>query len=167
MKLEKFLLIPLVLVILTWGYLFFVDQLVAGRISAIDSSNSQKTAGAEIIGVGTAISVQVTRPYIFGLLRLPVYAPVVGDISPMHSLFFLLLVAIAVLLTVILIIIERRSTNMVKTQFPGLGSNSNIWVRLGKALGIGVLFAFVAFIISGDGASLPLGLLVAYLEYRK
>ncbi|MBI3413071.1 MAG: hypothetical protein HY051_03260 [Candidatus Aenigmarchaeota archaeon] len=164
MRLEKFLLIPVILVILTWGYLFFVDQLVAGRISAVDSGNPQKSGSGEVIGLGTAVSVQVTRQYLFGLLRLPVYAAGIGDISSMHALFFLLLVAVAVLLTVMVIIIERRSLTMVRTQFPGSGS---VWVRFGKALGIGALFAFVAFIISGDGSSLPLGLLVAYLEYRQ
>lgn len=43
---------------------------------------------------------------------------------------------------------------------------SSTWKRLGKAIGIGALFAFVAFLISGDNSSLPLGLLVAYIEFR-
>ena len=56
---------------------------------------------------------------------------------------------------------------MVKFQASTVAFNkSGIWMRLAKAVGIGAIFAFVAFLISGDNSSLALGLLVAYLEFR-
>ena len=81
----------------------------------------------------------------------------------MHTLFFWSLSALTAILTVSFIIIERRGTEM---KSPFEKPKSGIWMRLGKAVGIGALFAFVAFLISGDASSLPLGLLVAYLEFR-
>lgn len=39
--------------------------------------------------------------------------------------------------------------------------------ELAKAFGFGVLFGFIAYIISGDGGvSVGLGLLLMYLEYK-
>jgi len=40
------------------------------------------------------------------------------------------------------------------------------WKKILKALGYGVMVAFVSWIISGSDVSIPLGILVAYLEYR-
>ncbi|MFH1105666.1 MAG: hypothetical protein V1731_00430 [Candidatus Aenigmatarchaeota archaeon] len=168
MKRWKILLIPIVLIALTLAYFYFVEQLVAGRISVINSANPQKTSGGEVIGIGTALSVQVTREYLFGLVRLPVYAPGLGDISLMHTLFFWFILVLAVLMPAILLIKERRDEYMAKPQFPRISSGKpGAWMRLGKAIGIGALFAFVAYMFSGDGSSLPLGLLVAYMEYRR
>ena len=49
----------------------------------------------------------------------------------------------------------------------GFGTEKSFpWMRLGKAIGIGALFALISFLISGDASSLPFGLLVAYLEFR-
>jgi len=42
-----------------------------------------------------------------------------------------------------------------------------LWKKIGWALGLGVVFGFIAFVLSGEGgSSLALGLLVAYLEFR-
>lgn len=40
------------------------------------------------------------------------------------------------------------------------------WKDIGKKIGIGAGFAFVAYILSGDASSLAIGLLVIYLEFR-
>jgi len=40
------------------------------------------------------------------------------------------------------------------------------WIKLGRALGIGILFGLVSYLIFGDSISAVLFLLIAYLEYR-
>lgn len=40
------------------------------------------------------------------------------------------------------------------------------WKKILKSVLFGVIFGFVSFMISGDGSSVVVGLLVAYLEYR-
>ena len=38
--------------------------------------------------------------------------------------------------------------------------------KLAWAAVVGIIFGFIAFLISGSDVSAPLGLLVGYLEYR-
>ena len=44
---------------------------------------------------------------------------------------------------------------------------NQLWKKIAWSLGLGVVFGFIAFVLSGEGgSSLALGLLVAYLEFR-
>lgn len=40
------------------------------------------------------------------------------------------------------------------------------WKDISKKIGIGAGFGFLAYLLSGDGSSLAIGLLVIYLEFR-
>ena len=42
-----------------------------------------------------------------------------------------------------------------------------LWKKAGWALALGLIFGFVALVLSGEGgSSLALGLLIAYLEFK-
>jgi len=169
MGFTRFLLIPVILFLLISAYLRFVDMLATGIVS-IQLPIKQGSSGGEVIGIGTAVTVQVIRPYFFGLIELPLYAPGIGNIARIHETFFWSLGILTIVLIVLFAIIERREKRMVRT--PSLKrivgyDKPKTGLRLVKAIGIGALFGFVAFLISGDNSSLPLGLLVAYLEFKQ
>lgn len=170
MRYKKFLLIPVGFVLLVFLYVNFINSLAHLSETVRQNADTAKSVGGEAIGVGQAVSIQVTRatkPYLFGLVNLPAYAPAIGDLASLHMIFFWSLGILTILLTGILVIIERRNMNMVKIEAPrAVFKKTSIWMRVAKAVGVGALFAFVAFLISGDNSSLALGLLVAYLEFR-
>ena len=181
MKYKKFILIPALL----FFYLFFIVDMLAG-FSPVSTPTTETVpvggSGVQPIGVGEGVSVSVTRPYLFGLIRLPVYSSGLGNIGVYHDAFFWFLG----LLTVAFVVIEWRTsvaekrsygmprmktfyaleeTKMAKTTLGGFN-----WMSLLKALGIGVAFGVVAWFIAtllGDtGAITAAALLVMYLEYR-
>ena len=168
MRYKKFLLIPVVFIIFVFVYASFINSLGNYKETVRESSNAQKIGEAEVIGVGQAVSVQViraTKPYLFGLVNLPTYAQGYGNLATLHAVFFWSLYAITIILTTVFIIIERRNVKMPATS-KHVPARQNLWMRLAKSIGIGAVFALVAFIISDNSASLALGLLVAYLEFR-
>jgi len=181
MKYKKFILIPALL----FFYLFFVVDMLAS-FSPVTTSGAESAppggSGVQPIGVGEGVSVSVTRPYFFGLIRLPVYTSGLGDIGAYHNAFFWFLG----LLTAAFVVIEWRNsvaekrsygrpriktvydleeTKMAKTTFGGIDLMSLL-----KALGVGIAFGVVAWFIAtllGDtGAITAAALLVMYLEYR-
>jgi len=79
-------------------------------VPQILSSPTPSPGGGEVIGFGEALGVMVTRPYLFGLIRLPVYTNTLGDISIYHDAFFYFIV----ILTIIFIIIEVKNRRRVK-----------------------------------------------------
>jgi len=167
---KKFLLIPILFLLLVFLYVNFVNALTNSAETVRQSSGVEKSARGEVIGIGHAVSVQVkraTNPYLFGLVDLPAYAQGIGNLTVLHTAFFWSLYLLTAILTAIFIIIERRYPTMVKAEWGKSGAgNKSMWTKLGKSIGIGALFALAAFLISGDASSLPLGLLVAYLEFR-
>jgi hypothetical protein len=169
MRYKKFLLIPAIFILLVLLYANFINSLSESAEFVRGSSTFSKSGTGEAIGVGQAVSIKVTRatkPYLFGIVNLPAYAQGMGSLTGLHAIFFWSLYTFTILLTAGFVIIERRNVNMVKAQNTWKVSDGNIWLRLGKAVGIGALFALVAFLISGDNSSLAFGLLVAYLEFR-
>lgn len=166
MKYAKFLLIPVIFVILVFLYVNFINSL-SSFTESVGEESTEKSASGEVLGVGHAVTVKVTRAtksYLFGLVNLPAYAQGIGNLTTFHTMFFWSLYTLTAILTGIFIIIERRGIEM-KSPWSEK-SSSGAWIRIGRAVGLGALFALVAFLISGDTSSLPLGLLVAYLEYR-
>ncbi len=167
MKYKKFLLIPAIFFLLVFLYVNFINSLASTIETVRQSSSAEKVTRGEVIGVGQAVSVQVTRAtksYLFGLVDLPAYAQGIGTLTGLHTAFFWSLYALAGILTIVFIIIERSGVQM-KSPWSGK-IKSGVWGKLAKAIGVGALFALIAFLISGDASSLPLGLLVAYLEFR-
>lgn len=180
MKYKKFLIIPALL----FFYLFFVvDVMLSYSPSTVTSAETvQSSDGVQPIGVGEAISVTVTRPYLFGLITLPVYTSGLGNIGVYHDAFFWFLG----LLTVAFVFMEWRNSvaeknaygvaafkrayvlerkTMAKTTFGGIDA-----MALLKAFGVGIAFGVIAWFVStllGDtGAITALALLVMYLEYK-
>ena len=98
MKFKKFIIIPILIFI----YIFFIVDLLVGYRPSVYSKNPPLLPGGQTIGVGTAVSVFVTRPYLFGLFRLPVYTDGIGYIGDIHEAFFYFIG----ILTVIFIVIE-------------------------------------------------------------
>ena len=150
---KKFLIIPILII----AYIYFIT--VISTISFQSAPNKTSGGGGEVIGIGESISVSVTRPYFFGLVRLPTYSSQLGYIGLYHDLFFYFII----LLTVIFIIHEikykkkRRGAKMAKKQNPMKFLMPVVW---------GIVFALVAYILSGDASSIVIGLLVMYLEYK-
>lgn len=81
---KRFFIIPA----LFFAYLFFLEYLVSGTVPIGAPKSKGYSAGGEVITMGDAISVYVTRPYLFGTMRLPVYTSSTGDIAFMHDMFF-------------------------------------------------------------------------------
>lgn len=104
MKFKKFVIIP----ILLFAYLYFVDIIVSYNPMIGSSSEKTGSGGAEIIGVSEGVTVSVTRPYFFGLIRLPIYSSALGDISGIHNFFFNFILVLTVAFVLFEIIQWRR-----------------------------------------------------------
>jgi F0F1-type ATP synthase membrane subunit a len=106
---KKFLLIP----VLIFVYIFIVNNLSAISIQTENpTSNISNPGGITIIGFGESISVSVTRPYLFGLIRLPTYTSTLGNIGIYHDIFF----SFIFILTAILIILEIKNRKEIKVR---------------------------------------------------
>jgi len=155
---KKFLLIPVLIV----AYIFFINFITQATSTSGPTGQTMSSGGAQIIGFGNAVSISVTRPYFFGMVRLPIYSAAFGDIGYMHDIFTYFIIA----LTVIFIIQEvkykkkRRGAKMAKKtgkiDLKGL-LMPIVW---------GFVFMLLAYILSGDPSSIVIGLLVMYLEYK-
>jgi hypothetical protein len=109
---KKLLIIP----ILIFVYIFFVD--IASQMNFQETNYTvYKSTGAEILNIGQTIGVSVRRPYLFGLLYLPVYTDSLGYIGSYHDAFF----AFILILTIALILLEFKNRKGIK----GSKTNSN------------------------------------------
>lgn len=93
-KFAKYLIIP----ILFFLYVSYADVLLglAPMVFGLQQGSGGGAGGIQVIGLGMATSVSVTRLY-FGMFRLPVYAGDLGDISGIHDMFFTILGVITVI----------------------------------------------------------------------
>ena len=98
MKFKKFLIIPL----LIFFYLFFIVDALVNYNPTVFSPVSVQGGAGQPIGVGNSVSVIVMRPYLFGLVKLPVYTNYIGYIGDLHEGFFTFMM----MLTVGFVIIE-------------------------------------------------------------
>lgn len=105
---KKFLLIP----ILIFVYIFFVDVLSQMNFQPVSPSEISKSSSGEVINIGQSIGVSVMRPYIFGLIYLPVYIEGLGDIGFYNDVFF----SLVFILTAILILIEIKHRKEIKAR---------------------------------------------------
>ena len=102
MKYKKFFLIP----ILIFLYIVFINSLLELAFVPSESASveGQTSGTVQQIGISSGVSVVVTRPYLFGIIELPVFIGGVGDISFMHNTFF----GFIVFLIIIFVAIEWR-----------------------------------------------------------
>jgi hypothetical protein len=155
---KKFLIIPVLII----AYILFINYISQMALPASQAGQTMSGGGVQTIGMGESISISVTRPYFFGMVRLPVYSAVFGEIGYMHDIFTYFIIA----LTVIFIIQEvkynkkRRGVKMAK-------KTGNFDLKsLGMPIVWGIIFMLIAYILSGDASSIVAGLLVMYLEYK-
>lgn len=99
----------LVIPILIFVYIFFVDVLSQMNFQET-SYEVYKSTGAEILNIGQTIGVSVRRPYLFGLIYLPVYTESLGYIGPYHDAFFIFIF----ILTIALILLEFKNSKEIK-----------------------------------------------------
>jgi hypothetical protein len=110
LKFAKYLLIPILLLL----YINYSDVLIGTAFTVLSGQGQGgEGGGLEQIGVGFAATVSVTRPYLFGMVRLPVYAGDVGDISGFHTTFF----AILGVITIAFVIWDLRFLLKGKTSY--------------------------------------------------
>ncbi len=165
---KKFLLIPLFFFL----YLLFVDAMVSSNIVVGGQSAGADVPGGVAIGVGDAVGVSVMRPYLFGLLMLPVYSASFGDISGLHTIFFYLMAG----MTGVFIAMERKgrsgiaSVTALKEEKTGGVKGMKLEMeksKIARTLIVGFGGGFIAYLLSGDGgSSVALALLLFYLEIR-
>ena len=108
-NMKKFLIIP----ILIFVYIFFINLLSQTNFQPSSSTEASKSGSAEVISIGQSIGISVRRPYIFGLIYLPVY---IGDVDMggIHDAFFMFIF----ILTAVLILIEIKDRRKIKVSKP-------------------------------------------------
>lgn len=89
---KEFIIIPLLFII----YFYAFNFLISNNFSVLGTATTGGVAGGgvEAVGLGDFATVQVTRPYLFGLYRLPVYTSSLGDISIYHNAFFVVVLLV-------------------------------------------------------------------------
>ena len=161
MKYKKFFIIPILLFV----YIYFVvDFLVSFNPESFyyEIIYPEGGAGGQPIFVGETVSVVVMRSYFFGLIQLPTYSNYMGYIGNIHEMFFTFIV----ILTAVFVLIEWWNRKKGKEVYRMRGEGFPI-KKIAKAFGIGLVFGFAAFMLSGDGTmSTGLALLLMYLEYK-
>jgi hypothetical protein len=105
----KKLLIPVILIFL---YIFLINSLSQMSFQAPTNVEGSKSGSGEVIDIGQSIGVSVMRPYLFGLIYLPVYVEGLGDIGLIHNAFF----AFVFILAIALIIIEIKNRKDIKAR---------------------------------------------------
>lgn len=107
MRFKKFFILPVLVLI----YIFLVNLLFSS-IGIQTTVTKYMTSGPiTIITIGETISVVVTRSYYFGLIRLPAYNNLIGEIGGVHRFFFHVFIPI---LTAFFIFLEIRKSRKVK-----------------------------------------------------
>jgi hypothetical protein len=108
MRYKKFLLIPILIFI----YVNVAVDIIANLNPVeIYTTTWITSGGLQPVGVGDAVGIMVTRPYLFGLIRLPVMTSFLGNIGWLHNAFFLFLGA----LTLIFVAIEYWTATHPRT----------------------------------------------------
>jgi hypothetical protein len=104
---KKFLIIPISIFV----YIFLIEMLSQPAFQeTFFGYTGAGTYGGEVVGMGTAVEIYVTRSYLFGLIRLPVYTPGLGYIGDYHDAFITFLVV----LTIALLLLEFKNKKEIK-----------------------------------------------------
>lgn len=115
MRFKKFFIIPALLII----YIFFVNLLFS-NIGIQGTIRQYSTSGAlTIVSVGEAISIVVTRSYYFGLIRLPSYHNLIGEIGGVHRFFFYRIIPILTGFFILLEIKKNKKVDEIKFEWEG------------------------------------------------
>jgi hypothetical protein len=104
---KKFLLIPISIFVYIFLIEIFSMPIFQEAFLGYGGSGGN---GGEAVGMGTAVEVSVTRPYFFGLVRLPVYTQSLGYIGDYHDAF----ITFIVVLTITLLLLEFKNKKEIK-----------------------------------------------------
>ncbi|MBS3054972.1 MAG: hypothetical protein J4452_00570 [Candidatus Aenigmarchaeota archaeon] len=106
MGLKKFLAIPALIILYIYGVNYFISSGFAALSLGLLQNQENASSEGNVVNVslGESAFVQVTRPYFFGLITLPVFMSTVGDISMYHNIFF----AFIGFITVLFVLMEWR-----------------------------------------------------------
>jgi len=86
---KEFIIIPLLFIIYFYAVGFFTSASFSALFSAFTQTvTEEQISGTQVVGLGATASIAVTRGYLFGLYRLPVFTSSLGDISIYHNIFF-------------------------------------------------------------------------------
>jgi hypothetical protein len=106
---KKFLAIPISIFV----YIFLIQVLSRpGFQETFFGYTGAGAYGGEVVGMGTAVEVYVTRPYLFGLVKLPVYMPGIGYIGDYHDAFIMFVIV----LTIALLLLEFKNKKEIKAR---------------------------------------------------
>lgn len=112
---KEFIIIPLLFIIYFYAVGFFTSPTFSNLFSIFTQSfTEEQVSGTQVVGVGVTASIVVTRPYFFGLYKLPVFMSSTGDISIYHSIFFV----VVFLITTFLIYRKVKLRNRYTWQHP-------------------------------------------------
>jgi hypothetical protein len=86
---KEFIIIPLLFIIYFYAVGLFTSPTFANLFSAFTQTfTGEQISGTQVVGIGATASIAVTRGYLFGFYRLPVFTSSLGDISIYHNIFF-------------------------------------------------------------------------------
>lgn len=155
---KKFLIIPVLII----AYVLFINFISQMPASVSQASQSMSGGTAQTLGMGDSVSISVSRSYFLGLVRLPVYSAIFGEIGIFHEIFSYFVM----ILTVIFIIQEVKYNKKRRGEKMAKKTGNFDWKRYVMPIVWGMLFTLLAYILSGDASSIVIGLLVMYLEYK-
>ena len=191
-------LIPVIVIILivfyTFGWSGFFQSMMSPKISGFGGPSIIKdvykiSGGLVQISTGDAVSVGVTRAYLFGLIRLPVVI-MNYDISGLHNMFFnsmylMLIIYIALEVWNLKRGVKPTVKNDVELQIDSSKLKKEVeemenpvtddyenhekekWKRRGLWIGKGFLVLIGVGLLSGDGgAAVGTAFLYLYINYK-
>lgn len=153
MKFKKFVIIPILILV----YVFSVKLFSHPQHPSFSNNFFYIPKGSliEKIPIGDAVAVYVTRPYLLGLVRLPVQINEI-KIGWMHNLFFNIFIPTLFLIFVFLEVINLKEGSKMKVDWKGVGKSLLVWI----------VVSLVIYLLSGSDSSIGIGFLIAYLEYK-
>ena len=172
--------------IIFFGYLGFLHILSTPIESSISGTMKRGVSGGPVVvpGVSNVVSVQIIRAprnYWFGIIKVPAY--VLGmNIDSLNHLVIDYAMPLLLLIFIIWEVVMRSKQESIGSVFPNLEivemmgnvkriekeeeyMDKNMLMFLTKGLGIGILFAFLTFLL-GDSPAIAVLLIVIYIELK-
>jgi len=172
--------------ILFFGYLGFLHLLSTPIETSLTGSIKEGVSGGSVVvpGVSNIVSVQIIRApreYWFGIIKAPAYVLGMNIDSLNHLVIDYAMPLLLLIFVVWEVIIHFRGVNVgsglpyfkkiemmgviEKRKMEGKNMDKNLLRFLTKGLGMGILFAFVTFLL-GDSPAIAVLLLVIYMEFK-
>jgi len=172
--------------IIFFGYLGFLHLFSTPVETSASGTIKEGVSGGPVVvpGVSNIVSVQIIRApreYWLGIIKAPAYVLGMNIDSLNHLVIDYAMPLLLLIFIIWEVIIHFRKEGMGSAfvdlkelkrvefaksiEMEGKNMNKNILMFLTKSLGIGVLLAFITFLL-GDSPALAVLLLVIYMEIR-